>query len=560
MFTEIHGRDPTERGTQEDFSDLSVTRRNPQLQVLGLAAVRTPKAPAERNTAMKSRLTLVAAVLASSLVLAACGSGNTNEQTPSATDTTSDVAVETTEEIVIGSTNEPTSLERNVGGSSGISETTTRNVYEGLTSVDENGEVINTLAKDIAISEDGLTYTFTLQDGVKFHDGTPLTSKDVDWSISEAIGPDSKSARKSDLLVIEEIETPDDATVVLNLAHRSASLPFFLASVTIVKDGDKANTSENGTGPYKLVEWVQGDHLTLERNEDYWGEPAKNPGVTFQFFADETAMNNALLAGQLDLVLQQDNPDQLAQFEGNDDFVVTEGNSIRKWLWTFNNQVEPFTDVKVRQALYTAINREAVKNAVWGDYGVVIGSMPPVGEPWYDASYADIHAYNPEKAKELLDEAGVKDLSFSIKYVAGSAEELIVQQLVSDLAAVGVTLELSPFDDAAWYEQVYTNKDYETTLMNHNNPRDVLWYANPDFYWQYDNAEVQDLKVKSDEAASEAEQTELIHQLSGIIAQEAPSAWLFQAPQIRVSKANITGFSADKNAEPFYVANIVRTN
>jgi peptide/nickel transport system substrate-binding protein len=88
----------------------------------------------------------------------------------------------------------------------------------------------------------------------------------------------------------------------------------------------------------------------------------------------------------------------------------------------------------------------------------------------------------------------------------------------------------------------------------------VLWYANPDFYWQYDNSEVQDLKVKSDEAASEAEQTELIHQLSGIIAEEAPSAWLFQAPQIRVSKANITGFSADKNAEPFYVANIVRTN
>lgn len=509
---------------------------------------------------MKSRLTLAAAVIASSLVLAACGSGNTGNEAEPTTGTSSSAAAETTEEIVIGSLNEPTSLDRNVGGSSGISETTTRNVYEGLTSIDESGNVINTLAKDIAVSEDGLTYTFTLQDGVNFHDGTALTSKDVKWAISEAIAPESMSARKGDLAVIETIDTPDDATVVLNLKHRSASLPFFLASVTVVKDGDKANSETNGTGPYKLEEWVQGDHLTLVRNEEYWGEAAKNPGVTFQFFADETAMNNALVTNQLDLVLEQSNPDQLAQFEGNSDFVVTEGNSIRKWVWTFNNQAEPFTDTKVRQALYTAINREAIVTAVWGDYGTVIGSMPPAGEPWYDATFADIHAYNPEKAKSLLAEAGAEDLTFTIKYVANTAEELIVQQIKSDLAAVGVTLELTPIDDAAWYEQVYTNKDYETTLMNHNNPRDVLWYANPEFYWQYDNKAVQDLKVKSDEAASEEEQIEYIHELSGIIANDAPSAWLFQAPQIRVAASNISGFSADKNAEPFYVANIVRSN
>ncbi|WP_435298418.1 ABC transporter substrate-binding protein [Timonella sp. A28] len=504
---------------------------------------------------MKTRLSLAAVVLASTLVLAACGSNDTTTSEKSSQGSTA-----TTEEIVIGSTNEPTSFERNVGGSSGISETTTRNVYEGLTSIDDDGKVINTLAKTIDVSEDGLTYTFTLQDGVKFHDGTALTSQDVKWSISEAIAPESKSARKSDLAVINKIDTPDDGTVVLTLDHRSASLPFFLASVTIVKDGDKENTSENGTGPYKLVEWVQGDHLTLVRNDDYWGEKAKNPGVTFQFYADETAMNNALATNAIDLVLQEENPDQLAQFENNDQYTVTEGNSIKKWVWTFNNKEKPFTDTKVRQALYTAIDREAILSAVWGNYGTVIGSMPPVSEPWYDETFASIHAYNPEKAKELLDEAGVKDLSFGIKYVAGSSEELIVQQLKADLAAVGVTLELQPIDDSGWYEQVYTNKDYETTLMNHNNPRDVLWYANPDFYWQYDNAKVQELKVASDEAATEEEQVNAIHELSATIAQDAPSAWLFQAPQIRVAQSNITGYSADKNAEPFYVANITRTS
>ncbi|XBH21878.1 ABC transporter substrate-binding protein [Jonesiaceae bacterium BS-20] len=509
---------------------------------------------------MKNRLTLTAMTLAAALLLAACGGGGNSPGTDANESGGTTGATETTEEIIIGSTNEPTSLQRNVGGSSGVSETTSRNVYEGLTSINNDGQVENTLAKELAVSDDGLTYTYTLQDGVKFHDGTALTSKDVAWSINEAVSPESKSARASDLRVITEVATPDDATVVLTLSHKSQSLPFFLASVTVVKDGDKENTKDNGTGPYRLVEWVQGDHLTIERNDDYWGEPAKNPGVTFQFYADETAMNNALATNALDLVIQQDSPDQLTQFEGNPEFVVSEGNSIKKFVWTFNNKVAPFDDVRVRQGLYTAINRDALLKAVWGDYGTVIGSMPPVSEPWYDATFAQIHAYDPEKAKGLLADAGVTDLSFDIKYVVTDTNEIIVQQLKSDLAAIGVTLNLVAIDDSTWYEDVYTNKDYETTLMDHNNPRDVLWYANPEFYWQYDNAQVQQLAVEAEESDTFDGQVEKIHALSQIIANEAPSAWLFLAPQIRIARAEISGFPADKNAEPFYVADIVRSN
>ncbi|WP_035833312.1 ABC transporter substrate-binding protein [Jonesia quinghaiensis] len=507
---------------------------------------------------MNAKLRLAAVAIATSLVLAACGSSGGSDE--STTDATATTGAESTGPVVIGSTNEPTSLQRNVGGSSGISETTTRNVYEGLTSIDDSGAVINTLAKDVEVSEDGLTYTFTLQDGVTFHDGTPLTSKDAAWSVSEIISEESQAARANDLRVITDIATPDDATLVLTLERPTQSLLFFLASVTIVKDGDKENTSDNGTGPFQLEEWVQGSHMTLVRNENYWGDAAKAEEVSFQFYEDETAMNNALLTGQLDLVIQQSNPDQLAQFEGNPEFVITEGNSIKKFVWTFNNKEEPFTDVRVRQALYKAINREAILSAVWGEYGQVIGSMPPVSEPWYDESFAEIHAYDPDAATALLDEAGIDGLEFSIQYVAGDTNEIIVQQIKSDLAAVGVTLNLQPIDDATWYEAVYTNKDYESTLMDHNNPRDVLWYANPEFYWQYDNKDVQDLKVASDEAATEEEQIEAIHSLSEIIAEEAPSAWLFMAPQIRIASADITGFPADKNAEPFYVAQITRTN
>jgi ABC-type dipeptide transport system, periplasmic component len=488
------------------------------------------------------------------LLMAACG----NNAAESGSSQSGNVSSLTNEEIIIGTVNEPTSMERNVGGSSGVSETTTRNVYEGLTSINDAGEVVNTLAENIDISEDGLTYTITLRPDVTFHDGTPLTSKDAAWVVSEAIAPESKSARASDLRVINKIETPDEQTLVLALDHKTASLPFFLASITVVKEGDKENTSKNGTGPYKLVEWVQGDHLTLEANPNYWGDAPKNPGVTFQFFTDETALDNALRTGAVDIVIQQESPDQLATFEDDPQYTVTSGDSIKKWVWTFNNAVAPFDDVRVRQALYKAIDRDALLTAVWGEYGTVIGSMPPVSEPWYDESFAGIHKYDPEAAKKLLKEAGVEGMSTDIKYVAGSAEEIIAQQLKSNLADIGVTLNLVPVDDPAWYEDVYTNKDYQTTLMDHNNPRDVLWYANPDFYWQYDNKEVQALKDKSDEAATLEEQVESIHALSEIIANEAPSAWLFMAPQIRISKSNVTGFSPDKNAEPFYVADIVK--
>jgi peptide/nickel transport system substrate-binding protein len=495
-----------------------------------------------------------AALLTASLLLTACSADASDSGSSSA------AASGISDEIVIGSTNEPTGLVRNVGGSSGISQTMTRNVYEGLTSVDVDGTVVPTLAESWDVSEDGLTYTFHLQQGVTFHDGTPFTAADVAWSISEAIGPDSKSARKNDLLVITDIAQPDEQTVELTLSRRSQSLLFNLASVTVVKDGDKELTSDNGTGPYSLVEWTQGDHLTIARNPDYWGEQPKNEGVTFRFFKDTTALNNALLTGDLDLVIAEDSPDQLLQFEGNDDFTITEGTSTTKQLWAFNDREAPFDDVRVRQALYTALDRERILDTVWDGYGQVIGSMVPPTDPWYIEDLSDAHAYDPEAAKALLAEAGVSDLEITVDYVAGEPSDTIAQLIQTDLADVGVTLTLNPIDDATWYQKIYTDHDFETTIMGHVNPRDVVWYANPDFYWGYDNADVQQWVADADAATSEEEQVELLTQVNQTIGEEAATAWLYLDPQIRVARSEISGFPVDQVTESFYVADIVRAD
>ena len=498
-----------------------------------------------RTTPVRA-LTLLAAA---SLGLAACSGGGGGAG--------GGASAPAEEEIVIGSTNEPTGMQRNVGGSSGISQTMTRNVYEGLTSIDVDGEIIPTLAEEWEVSDDGLTYTFDLREDVTFHDGTAFTADDAVWSLSEVISEDSVAARKSDLIVMDEITALDDHTLEVVLSQPSRSLLFNLAGVTIVKEGDTENTSDNGTGPYRFVEWAQGDYLTIERNDDYWGEPASNPGVTFQFFTDTTAMNNALATGALDLVIAEDSPDQLAQFEDNPAFTISEGTSTTKYLWAFSNDEAPFDDVRVRQGLYRAIDRDAILDAVWAGRGQVIGSMVPPTDPWY-TDLSDVHAYDPGSAQELLAEAGVEDLTITLDYVAGDTEATIAQLLQADLAAVGVTLELNPIDDATWYQRVYTDHDFATTLMGHVNPRDIFWYANPDFYWGYDSAEFQELVAASEAAGSDEEQANLLRQANELMAQDAASAWLYLEPQIRVAAAGVTGFPVDQATESFYVADITR--
>ncbi|WP_245990724.1 ABC transporter substrate-binding protein [Bogoriella caseilytica] len=506
----------------------------------------------------RTSLRLGTLAAAAALVLTACGESAEPPAETSPTEGNDDATTEElSPEIIIGSTNEPSTLERNRGGTSGVRQTMTRNVYESLGGIDVDGEIYPALAEDWSISEDGLTYTFDLREDVTFHDGTPFTSADVVWSLSEIIAEESGSARRGDLLVMEEITAVDEHTVEIQLSEPSRSLIFNIASETIVKDGDLELTADNGTGPYRFVEWVQGSFLTLERYDDYWGEPALNEGVTFEFFTDTTALNNALATGRLDLVIAQDSPDQLAQFEDNPDFVVTEGTSTTKQLWAFNNSIEPFGDTRVRQALYRAIDREAILDAVWAGRGQLIGSMVPPADPWY-VDLAGVHAYDPDSARELLEEAGVENLSITVDYIAGDVTEIVAQQLQSDLAAIDVTLNLNPIDSAVWYERIYTNHDFETTIQSHVNPRDVLWYANPDFYWGYDSADFQELVARAEAASSDDEQVDLLRAANELLAEDAASAWLYLVPQIRVAAAGVSGFSENQATEAFYVAEIVK--
>jgi len=250
----------------------------------------------------------IGAALALALTLAACSSNSNTTTTTASSDAT----------INIGSQYEPQNLDNTGGGGQGVNEALNGNVYEGLYSLADSGKVENLLATDYKVTSDGLTYTFTLRDGVTFHSGKTLTSADVKYSIEKVTAAKSQSARKSSFDMIASIATPDPKTVVVTLKTRSISFVYNLSYIWVINsDAKNITATEDGTGPYTLTQWKHGSTLSLTRYDKYWGMPAKNKVVVFHYFTDATALNNALLTHAVDVVTAEQSPDALAQFKNS---------------------------------------------------------------------------------------------------------------------------------------------------------------------------------------------------------------------------------------------------
>ncbi|WP_258371171.1 ABC transporter substrate-binding protein [Curtobacterium sp. MCBD17_021] len=496
---------------------------------------------------MKTRIVALAASgIALSLALAGCSSSGGGSS--SGADAT----------VAIGSLYEPTNLSNVDGGGQGVNEAFQDNVYEGLFRLGDDGEVTPLLAESYDTSSDGLTYTFTLRKGVEFHSGAKLTSADVKSSIERVTAEDSQSSRKSSLAVVESIETPDDETVVVHLSERSISFVYNLSYVWIVPADEKdLKTEEDGTGPYTLGAFKRGSSLTLEPFDGYWGEKPANGGVEFDYFTSASTLSNALASGQVDVVTSIQSPDALSRFTADKSkYTVSEGDSTTKELLAFNDAEGPFTDVKLRQAISAAIDRKALLKAIWGDYGTVNGSMVPPTDPWYE-DLTSVNAYDPAKAKRLLAESGHADgFSFTLDTPSYDPHPAVAQYLQSALKKVGVTVDINTISADEWYTKVYQQHDFEATLQEHVNDRDVVFYGNPDFYFGYDNAQVQKDITDAEQATSEDQQTDLLKQANEQIVQDAASAWLYLYPQIVVSDKDVTGYWKNGLNSQFPVSDI----
>jgi peptide/nickel transport system substrate-binding protein len=264
------------------------------------------------------------------------------------------------------------------------------------------------------------------------------------------------------------------------------------------------------------------------------------PEVTFRYFSDPNAQVAALRSGDVQ-ILDNITAELFTELESSGDFQTERGVTNGETIISINNSRPPLDDERVRQALAYAIDKEAMNEAAASGLGFVIGSHASNNDPWF-VDLAGAYDHDPDRARELLAEAGQEDLSLTMIVPPTPYANAISQVAVSQLAEVGVELTLEQVDFPKWIDQVFLNADFELSVIAHVEARDINQYGNPDYYWRYDDPETQDLLAQADAATDEAESDELYAQVQQRISDQAVNVFLHLLPRLQVVEQGITGF------------------
>ncbi|MCC5857826.1 MAG: ABC transporter substrate-binding protein [Ectothiorhodospiraceae bacterium] len=357
-------------------------------------------------------------------------------------------------------------------------------IYEGLLRYDQELQPMPGLARDWSVSDDGLEYTFHLQEGVLWHDGEPFTSADVVFTMEEFLSEVHPRARGV-LAHVEEIEAPDEHTVIFRLKAPFAAfiqsfevssapmIPAHLYQGTDFRD-NPANETPIGTGPFKLERWEQGSYIRLTRNEDYWkeGKPYLD-GILFNIVPDAASRAVAFETGRVDVLRGGDiEYFDVARLEQMPDVeVTTEGwEFLSPTIWMqFNLRNEPLDDPRFRQAIWHAVNRDFIVDSIWSGYGKVAKGPVNSASPFFDDSLPDVE-YDPERAIELLDEMGLepnrRGVRATIRFLALPYTETYIRMgeyIRQQLQQVGIELDVTQTDVGGW-AQTLGQWDYDMTI------------------------------------------------------------------------------------------------
>jgi peptide/nickel transport system substrate-binding protein len=440
---------------------------------------------------------------------------------------------------------EPPSLDPTTGGAAAaIREVTYGNIFEGLTRIDKDGNVQPLLAKTWDISPDGLTYTFHLQSGVKFSDGTPFTADDVKYSLDTARGDKSVNAQKQLFSKIASVDVVDPQTVKVTLSGPQGDFLYDMgwgdAVIVSQKTAATNGTAPVGTGPYKLGTWVKGDHIDLVRNDSYWGTAPKLDKATFKFIADPTAATAALLAGDVDVSPEFPSPESLGQFRNDPRFVVNIGTTEGETVLAMNNGKAPLDNIKVREAIAHAIDRKAIIDGAMFGLGTPIGSFFPPGDPAY-VDLTSISSFDPAKSKQLLADAGVKNLDLSLKLPPASYARAAGPIIQQELADVGIKVDITNVEWADWLQNVFTNKDYDLSIVSHVEPNDIGVFSKPGYYFNYHSDAFNKIMTDLNNATDPDKRKSLLQDAQKQLANDFAAGFLFEYPTIVVANKDVQG-------------------
>lgn len=447
--------------------------------------------------------------------------------------------------VAIGIKLAPVSLDiRNQSGSA-LEQLLIGNVYEALVSRNSNNEVEPGLAKSWTISNDGLTYTFKLNEHMNFSNGDTLDATDVAWSINQL---KAKQYYNSDQVEnLKQASAPDATTVKLTLSRPDANMLWYLSGRPgLVFDKDAhydAKTTAVGSGPYVVKSFDSSSKLVLQANPKYWGSAhkARTTTVTVRFLPDDNAALNALTSGDVQ-VLSPVNANMTGKLKSSGKYTVKATEGSDKFVLAFNCTGAKTADKRVRQAIRYAINHKEIIASRGGVDAALGGPIPSV-DPGYE-DLTGLYPYNPAKAKSLMQQAGYSTnhpLKLTLTYANVYGSEL-GEQLRSQLSRIGIDLNVNTVEFSTWLQDVHTNGDYDLSLVDHAESHDFYKWTQPDYYYHYDNAQVQALYSKALAATDEQDSAQYLKQAARIVSEDAPADWLF-AYRVSVAQAKgVTGF------------------
>ncbi|MER7457888.1 ABC transporter substrate-binding protein [Micromonospora sp. NPDC126480] len=330
------------------------------------------------------------------------------------------------------------------------------NVYDTLVEPDANLEMKPSLATKWTTSDDQLTWTFNLREGVSFSDGSPLTAEDVVYSYNRIIQEKLNASYR--FATVKSVTAPDPTTVVVTLTAPTPNLLANLGGFKGVAIVEKSNvesgevkTKPVGSGPFTVASYTSGDNIKLVRNDSYWGTKAKLDGVTFTFVKDPTVALQNLRGGEAQWT---DNlpPQQVPALRESDDLTVRSVPSSDYWYLALNQARKPYDQVNVRRAVAFALDREAITKAA--KFGLATVNQTAI--PKDSAFYYDYAPYrrDPAQAKQLLAQAGVTGLTMDLMVTSEYPETVTAAQVIAaQLKDVGITVKIRTLDFAQWLDE-----------------------------------------------------------------------------------------------------------
>lgn len=419
------------------------------------------------------------------------------------------------------------------------------NVYEGLLKPDPSGGLHPAVAESYDISDAGDSFTFILREGVVFHNGQPVTAQDVVYSVERAV----QSPNIKGLEAFRSIEATDEKTVVISLSEPNIEFLSALTAASIIPTAIDPETEVVGTGPFKYVSRSPQENIIIERFDEYYGTPAYLDSVEYKIIESGEALVMSLQSGVLDLVAHLTSA-QVAEL--GDSFTVLEGTMNLVQALYLNNAEEPFDDIRVRQALCYAVDRQGVLDILADGKGTLLGSsMYPNFSKYFREDLVDTYPHDPEKAKELLAEAGLAD-GFEMDITVPSNHQPHVDTaeiLAEQLKAVGITANIIPVDWDTWLNEAYLGREFQSTVVG----VDAAYLAArammerftssyPENFINFSNDEYDRTFEEILACTDDTEQTELYGRLQEILAEDAANVYIQDLCDFVATAKNIGGY------------------